>query len=105
MEDPKVSSGTGRKVFIKTFGCQMNAYDSGKMETLLGRDGYEPTTDPEAADLILVNTCSVREKPEHKLHSFIGEVKHLRATGATIGIAGCMAPHARGSRRKRWSSR
>jgi len=83
-----------RKVFIKTFGCQMNAYDSTKMGALLAKDGFVPTEDPAEADLILVNTCSVREKPEHKLHSFLGEVKHLRAGGARIGIAGCMAQHA-----------
>ncbi len=83
-----------RKVFIKTFGCQMNAYDSTKMGALLAKDGFVPTETPEDADLILVNTCSVREKPEHKLHSFLGEVKHLRAEGTRIGIAGCMAQHA-----------
>ncbi|HQD15739.1 MAG TPA: tRNA (N6-isopentenyl adenosine(37)-C2)-methylthiotransferase MiaB, partial [Ottowia sp.] len=50
-----------RKVFIKTFGCQMNEYDSAKMADVLGAaQGYEPTDDPEAADLILFNTCSVR---------------------------------------------
>ncbi len=83
-----------RKVFIKTFGCQMNAYDSTKMGALLAKDGFVPTEDPAQADLILVNTCSVREKPEHKLHSFLGEVKHLRASGTRIGVAGCMAQHA-----------
>jgi len=82
-----------QKVFIKTFGCQMNVYDSGKIQALLEKDGYETVDDPEAADLVLVNTCSVREKPEHKLHSFIGEVKHLRQKGTTLGIAGCMAQH------------
>jgi tRNA-2-methylthio-N6-dimethylallyladenosine synthase len=82
-----------KKVFIKTFGCQMNVYDSGKMQALLGKDGYEPVDSPEEADLVLVNTCSVREKPEQKLYSFIGEVKHLRSQGTTIGIAGCMAQH------------
>ena len=82
-----------QKVFIKTFGCQMNVYDSGKIQALLQKDGYETVEDPEEADLVLVNTCSVREKPEHKLHSFIGEVKHLREKGTTLGIAGCMAQH------------
>ncbi|MCB9759776.1 MAG: tRNA (N6-isopentenyl adenosine(37)-C2)-methylthiotransferase MiaB [Alphaproteobacteria bacterium] len=72
----------------------MNEYDSGKMVALLSRDGYVRVEDPDQADLILVNTCSVREKPEHKLRSFIGEVKHLREGGAKIGIAGCMAQHA-----------
>ena len=82
-----------KKVYIKTFGCQMNEYDSGKMRALLGQDGYVSVEDPEQADVILVNTCSVREKPEHKLHSFIGEVKHLRKQGVRIGIAGCMAQY------------
>ena len=82
-----------KKVFIKTFGCQMNDYDSGKMHALLEHDGYESCDDPADADLVLVNTCSVREKPEQKLHSFIGEVKRLRANGTRIGIAGCMAQH------------
>lgn len=82
-----------KKVYIKTFGCQMNEYDSGKMRALLGQDGYVSVEDPDQADVILVNTCSVREKPEHKLHSFIGEVKHLRKKGVRIGIAGCMAQY------------
>jgi tRNA-2-methylthio-N6-dimethylallyladenosine synthase len=56
-----------KKVFIKTFGCQMNVYDSGKMQALLGKDGYESVDSPEEADLVLVNTCSVRDKPEQKL--------------------------------------
>ncbi len=85
--------GQGKKVYIKTFGCQMNVYDSGKIQALLSEDGYVPVSDPEEADLILVNTCSVREKPEHKLHSFIGAVRPLRQKGVAIGIAGCMAQH------------
>jgi tRNA-2-methylthio-N6-dimethylallyladenosine synthase len=87
------SESKTKKVFIKTFGCQMNEYDSGKMRALLGQDGYVSVQSPEEADLILVNTCSVREKPEHKLHSFIGAVKHLRGDDVTIGIAGCMAQY------------
>lgn len=86
-------SNPDKKVYIKTFGCQMNEYDSGKMRALLGQDGYVSVQEPEEADVILVNTCSVREKPEHKLHSFIGEVKHLRKQGVRIGIAGCMAQY------------
>ncbi len=87
------SPPTKKKVFIKTFGCQMNDYDSGKMQALLQHDGFESCDEAADADLVLVNTCSVREKPEHKLHSFIGEVKHLRKRGTRIGIAGCMAQH------------
>ncbi len=91
---PEPPSDAPRKVYMKTFGCQMNEYDSGKMLALLAKDGFTPTEDAEEADLILVNTCSVREKPEQKLRSFIGEVRHHRARGARIGIAGCMAQHA-----------
>lgn len=84
----------GKKVFVKTFGCQMNAYDSDKITALLGKDGYSATQDIQDADLIVVNTCSVREKPEQKLRSFIGEMVPHRARGAKVGIAGCMAQHA-----------
>ena len=81
-----------RKVFIKTFGCQMNEYDSDKMADVLGAaQGYEPTDDPEAADLILFNTCSVREKAQEKVFSDLGRVKHLKKKGVLIGVGGCVA--------------
>ena len=81
-----------RKLFIKTFGCQMNEYDSAKMADVLGAaQGYEPTDDPEAADLILFNTCSVREKAQEKVFSDLGRVKHLKARGTLIGVGGCVA--------------
>ena len=70
------------KVFIKTFGCQMNEYDSDKMADVLhAAQGYEPTTDVDEADLILFNTCSVREKAQEKVFSDLGRVKHLKAKG------------------------
>jgi tRNA-2-methylthio-N6-dimethylallyladenosine synthase len=81
-----------RKVFIKTFGCQMNEYDSDKMaDVMAAAEGYEPTDDPEAADLILFNTCSVREKAQEKVFSDLGRVKHLKAKGVLIGVGGCVA--------------
>ena len=81
-----------RKVFVKTFGCQMNEYDSDKMVDVLGAaQGYEPTDDPEAADLILFNTCSVREKAQEKVFSDLGRVKHLKQKGVLIGVGGCVA--------------
>jgi tRNA-2-methylthio-N6-dimethylallyladenosine synthase len=81
-----------KKVFIKTFGCQMNEYDSDKMaDVLRAADGYEPTGDVEAADLILFNTCSVREKAQEKVFSDLGRVKHLKKKGALIGVGGCVA--------------
>jgi tRNA-2-methylthio-N6-dimethylallyladenosine synthase len=81
-----------KKVFIKTFGCQMNEYDSGKMSDVLGAaQGYVPTDDPEQADLILFNTCSVREKAQEKVFSDLGRVKHLKKKGVLIGVGGCVA--------------
>ena len=83
---------TGKKVYIKTFGCQMNEYDSSKMgDVLQAAQGYEPTDDPEQADLILFNTCSVREKAQEKVFSDLGRVKHLKEKGVLIGVGGCVA--------------
>ena len=89
-----MSAGDGGKpkVFIKTFGCQMNEYDSDKMVDVLRQaEGYEPTTDVEQADLILFNTCSVREKAQEKVFSDLGRVKHLKSKGVLIGVGGCVA--------------
>ncbi|MFN8893269.1 MAG: tRNA (N6-isopentenyl adenosine(37)-C2)-methylthiotransferase MiaB [Betaproteobacteria bacterium] len=81
-----------KKVFIRTFGCQMNEYDSDKMADVLGAaQGYEKTDDPEAADLILFNTCSVREKAQEKVFSDLGRVKHLKKKGVLIGVGGFVA--------------
>jgi len=81
-----------KKVFIKTFGCQMNEYDSDKMaDVMQAAQGYEPTQDVEEADLILFNTCSVREKAQEKVFSDLGRVKHLKERGALIGVGGCVA--------------
>ena len=81
-----------KRVFIKTFGCQMNEYDSDKMADVLhAAEGYEPTADVEQADLILFNTCSVREKAQEKVFSDLGRVKHLKAKGVMIGVGGCVA--------------
>ena len=80
------------KLFIKTFGCQMNEYDSEKMvDVLAATEGYETTSDPEQADLILFNTCSVREKAQEKVFSDLGRVRHLKDKGTLIGVGGCVA--------------
>ncbi len=81
-----------KKVYIKTFGCQMNENDSEKMLWLLSEE-YEPVKDPSKADLILINTCSVREKPEYKVHSEVGRFKHLKKKKPhlILGITGCVA--------------
>ena len=83
-----------RKVYIKTFGCQMNEYDSDKMsDVLAAAEGYEPTDTPEEADLILFNTCSVREKAQEKVFSDLGTVRHLKQKNPAlrIGVGGCVA--------------
>lgn len=89
--DTKTSSAE-KKVFIKTFGCQMNEYDSDKMaDVLQAAKGYTPTNNPDEADLILFNTCSVREKAQEKVFSDLGRVKHLKEKGVLIGVGGCVA--------------
>ena len=82
------------KVYIRTFGCQMNEYDSDKMaDVLRAADGLEPTDDPDEADLILFNTCSVREKAQEKVFSDLGRVRHLKQRNPRllIGVGGCVA--------------
>lgn len=83
-----------KKLFIKTFGCQMNEYDSDKMADVLGdSEGLERTDNPEEADVILFNTCSVREKAQEKVFSDLGRVKHLKKSNPNliIGVGGCVA--------------
>ncbi len=81
-----------KKVFVKTFGCQMNEYDSDKMiDVLHAAQGYESTDNVEEADLILFNTCSVREKAQEKVFSDLGRVKHLKKKGVLIAVGGCVA--------------
>lgn len=81
-----------KKAYIHTFGCQMNEYDSAKMMGLLQSSGYDYVESPGMADLIIVNTCSVREKAEQKVYSLLGRLKkHKRARGAKIAVGGCVA--------------
>ncbi len=86
------SAPASKKVFIRTFGCQMNDYDSDKMlDVLRAAEGYEATDDVEQADLVLFNTCSVREKAQEKVFSDLGRVRHLAKKGVLIGVGGCVA--------------
>ena len=82
------------KVYIKTFGCQMNEYDSDKMADVLRvGEGLTPTSDPAEADVILLNTCSVREKAQDKVFSDLGRINELKQAkpGLIIGVGGCVA--------------
>lgn len=83
-----------KKLFIETLGCAMNVRDSEHMiAELNASEGYELTTDAHEADLIMINTCSVREKPVHKLFSELGVFNRLKKEGAKIGVCGCTASH------------
>ncbi len=86
-----------RKVFVKTYGCQMNVYDSARMRDVLAPLGYSETTTPEDADLVILNTCHIREKAAEKVYSEIGRLRRLKRARAEqggemlIAVAGCVA--------------
>ena len=82
------------KLFIQTLGCAMNERDSEHIiAELESKEGYTLTNEPKEADLILINTCSVREKPERRLFSEIGQYTKIKKKKAKIGICGCTASH------------
>ena len=82
-----------KKLFIKTYGCQMNVYDSERMAESLGGQGYTTVSSPEEADMILLNTCHIREKAAEKVYSELGRMKPLKEANPNlkIGVAGCVA--------------
>ena len=82
-----------KKLFIRTYGCQMNVYDSERMAEALGATGYAEVATPEEADMILLNTCHIREKAAEKVYSELGRFKALKLANPAlkIGVAGCVA--------------
>ena len=86
-----------RKVFVKTYGCQMNVYDSDRMTDALSRDGYVATDDLQDADLVLLNTCHIREKAAEKVYSQLGRLREMKKARKgqgrelMIGVTGCVA--------------
>ncbi len=80
-----------KKVYLETFGCQMNVSDSERVSTVLAQDGFEMTPHEDAADVVIFNTCSVRERAEHKLYTRVGEVRHSRPRKPVVGVMGCVA--------------
>lgn len=84
------------RIFVSTYGCQMNEHDSQKILSLLEEEGHESTQDPKEADCIILNTCSVREKPEQKVYSALGRLLPLkrRKPSLIIGVGGCVAQQA-----------
>ncbi len=93
----KRSDADLKTVFIRTYGCQMNVYDSERMADVLAGSGYRPVETPEAADLILINTCHIREKAAEKVYSELGRFRALKDAGRAagrqvlVGVAGCVA--------------
>ncbi len=86
-----------RKVFVRTYGCQMNVYDSERMTDVLAPEGFEATEDLEEADLVLLNTCHIREKAAEKVYSELGRIRKVKEERARsgkemmVGVAGCVA--------------
>ena len=95
-EAPATTPNT-RKVFVKTYGCQMNVYDSERMTDALSKDGYQATDVLEEADLVLLNTCHIREKAAEKVYSELGRLRDMKKARAkdgremVIGVTGCVA--------------
>ncbi|TGQ65032.1 MAG: tRNA (N6-isopentenyl adenosine(37)-C2)-methylthiotransferase MiaB [Mesorhizobium sp.] len=96
-EQQAASATAGKKVFVKTYGCQMNVYDSQRMTDALAADGYTATDAIVEADLVLLNTCHIREKAAEKVYSELGRIRDMKAERASagremlIGVAGCVA--------------
>lgn len=89
-------SSTRKRLYIKTYGCQMNVYDSERMRDVLTPLGYEPAEEPDGADLVILNTCHIREKAAEKVYSELGRLRPLKENkaedgGMTIAVAGCVA--------------
>ena len=86
-----------RKLFVKSYGCQMNVYDSHRMADTLAPEGFVETAVPDDADLIILNTCHIREKAADKVYSELGRMRVLKETAAregrrvTVAVAGCVA--------------
>jgi tRNA-2-methylthio-N6-dimethylallyladenosine synthase len=80
-----------KKLYIETYGCQMNVADSELMVGVLGRAGYERTEEPAEADVMLVNTCAVRDHAEQRVIGRVGELQRFKRPGGVLGVVGCMA--------------
>ena len=108
-KDPSAAANATKKVFVKTYGCQMNVYDSQRMADALAADGYAPTEVIEDADPVLLNTCHISEKAAEKVYSELGRLRGMKIERAregretVIGVTGCVA-QAEGSEILRRSS-
>src|SRR5690606_1170494 len=90
-------AGPARRLYVKSYGCQMNVYDSQRMADTLAREGFAEQDAPDGADLVILNTCHIREKAAEKVYSELGRLRRLKADAAregrrvTIAVAGCVA--------------
>jgi len=93
MKENETMSKMDKSVYVSTYGCQMNTNDSERMYSLLEMANYTPVSSPDQASLIIINSCSVREKPVHKVHSEVGRYRKLKEKNPNlkIGVAGCVA--------------
>src|SRR5580698_8428790 len=82
-----------KKLYVKSFGCQMNVYDSQRMADTLAAEGYVETPSPDDADLVILNTCHIREKAAEKVYSELGRIAQLKRArpGMLVAVAGCVA--------------
>src|SRR6266404_119407 len=86
-----------RKLYVKSFGCQMNVYDSHRMADMLAPQGFSETAHAEDADLVILNTCHIRERAAEKVYSELGRISQIKRAAAeegrqvTIAVAGCVA--------------
>src|SRR5438046_8082562 len=87
-------------VYIETYGCQMNVSDSELMLGKLMAEGYVPVDQPDAADVILVNTCAIRDHAEQRVVGRLGELKRFMKPGSVVGVTGCMAERLGPARRE-----
>ena len=94
MSNPMPDRRVPKKLYIKTYGCQMNVYDSARMADVLAPLGYTPVDEPDGADMVILNTCHIREKAEDKVFSDLGRLKPLKQAQdgrMIIAVAGCVA--------------
>jgi tRNA-2-methylthio-N6-dimethylallyladenosine synthase len=92
LTDTQKNLGKGKKYFVKTYGCQMNEHDSENIKAILELMGYSSADDYIDADLVILNTCAIRENAHNKVFGLLGRIKHLRQTKeVTVGFCGCMA--------------
>jgi len=92
-----------RRYLLRTFGCQMNEHDSERIAGLLETDGYVPTSSPDDAQVVVLNTCAIRENADNRLYGSLGHLKPLkeRHPGLRIVVAGCLAQKDRGAIQQR----